>query len=179
METTSEQTPLSWGPFIMTEQSVRDLWARLQDFPQIFDDFGKNDYEGFVNKLLTRTNVFIDIGPGVGLACAYGVRPGLDMVLHLVMFDRRLRGREPLFLEIMGHFFEKLKLRRMTAIIVEDCKTAIKLVERLGFAREGCMPQACLRDSKYLDVFLYGILREDFDATITTYSERSTSASAA
>lgn len=162
--TSLEQPQLKWGPFIATEQAVKDLWEKLQEFPQVFDDYGKDDFESFLGKIMHRNNIFIDIGPGVGLACGFAVRPRLDLVLHLVMFDRRLRGREELFMEIMDYFFQKLQLRRMTAMIADDCKTAIKLVQRLGFQLEGIMREALKRDGKLYDVQLYGILQEEFDA---------------
>jgi hypothetical protein len=160
----------------MTEENIISLWKKLQDFPQVFDDFGKGNFEDFIGKLMLKTNIYLDIGNGLGIACGMGVRPKLDMVLHLVMFDKRLRGREPLFWDMMGFLFDQLQLRRMTAVIADDCRTAIKLVQRLGFVREGVMRHALKRNDTLFDVEIYGILREEFDATVKSYAERSASA---
>lgn len=178
-EISSKLERLEWKPFVTTQESVVELWNKLQEFPQVFDDFGKGNFDEFVGKLFHRNNLFFDIGDGLGIACGFGVRPGLDMVLHLVMFDKRLRGREPLFLEMMGFCFDRLKLRRMTAIIASDCQTAIRLVQRLGFVREGVMREALKRNDHLFDVECYGILREEFDATVEAYAKRSTPADAA
>ena len=159
---------LTWQPLVLSEQKVRDLWEQIQQFPQVFDDFSKGRYDEFVRHFFVPTNVFIDIGPGLGLAAGFGVRPGLDAVLHLVMFDRKLRGREPVFRSIMDHFFRKLNLRRMSALIADDCLTACKLCERLGFKLEGRMKKSILRDGQYHDTMIYGILREEFDGAMST-----------
>lgn len=156
---------LKWGPLVLTEHKLEDLWKKTQEFPQVFDDFSKGSYENFAAKFFVPQNVFIDIGPGLGLAAGFAVKPGLDAVLHLVMFDRRLRGREPLFKDIMSYFFKHLKLRRMTAMIAEDCVTAIKLVDRLGFKHEGCMKKSILRGGHLYDTHIFGILSEELDAT--------------
>ena len=104
----------------------------------------------------------MDIGPGKGLAAGFAVRPGLDAVLHLVMFDGRLRGREGLFREILEYYFKSLKLRRMTVMLSEDARTGIKLAERMGFKLEGTMRKSIKRDGKLFDTRIYGILYEEF-----------------
>ena len=153
--------PLSWQTLVLTPDRIEYIWSQLQQFPIMFDDFSRDNKDMFLSQLGNPRNVFVDVGPGLGLAAGFAVRPRLDAVLHLAMFDRRLRGREDLFKEIMQYFFDALQLRRMTAMITEDAITAVKLVERLGFQEEGLMRYAVLRDGKYLNVRVYGILREE------------------
>lgn len=181
METTSEPLPdkLWWGALVLTEEKIKYLWEQMQRFPIVFDDFSKGNYENFLSKFFVPSNVFIDIGPNLGLAAGFATKPGLDSVLHLVMFDRRLRGREETFKEIMGYFFDKLKLRRMTAMIADDAIFAKRLVMRLGFKEEGCMRKSILRDGEFKDTYVYGILREEMNGTLSqTQSTRPTSGDA-
>ena len=162
--TTSEPSPVDvirWQPLVLTPGKLEFLWKQFQRFPIAFDDFHRGNYDEFVKPFLAPQNVFVDIGPNLGLAAGFAVKPGLDAVLHLVMFDRRLRGREPLFKEIMRYFFDALKLRRMTAMLADDATTGVKLVERLGFHLEGTMRCAILRDGQYHDCLIYGIFREE------------------
>lgn len=169
MEITSESRPredLRWELLVLTPEKLQWLWERMQEFPQAFDDFSKGSFDDFYKGFLVRSNIFIDIGPGLGLGAGFGVRPGLDAVLHLVMFDKKLRGREWLFLDILGYFFDHLKLRRMTIIASDDNKTAIKLANRLGFKLEGTMRQSLLVDGKYIDQLIYGMLREELNAAV-------------
>lgn len=139
----------------------------MQEFPQVFDDYSKGDFNAFVGQLLNPRNIFVDIGPGIGIAAGFGVRPGLDVQLHLVMFDRRLRGREGTFKQIMEYFYRALRLHRMTVIVAEDCKTAIKLTQRLGFVHEGTMRGAVMRDGSPIDAEIYGLLRSEFNVAIS------------
>lgn len=168
METGSER--LEWAPLVLDAPKIEFLWGQIQQFPQVFDDFSAGKMDDFVGRLFNPYNIFVDIGPNKGLACGMGVRPGLDAVIHLVMFDRRLRGREPLFLDILSYFFRRLRLRRVTAMIAEDAATAIKLVQRLGFQQEGLLRRALLRGGKGLDVHVYGLLTEELDASLKAYA---------
>lgn len=152
---------MMWEPLVLTEARIIELWEKMQEFPMLFDDFGRGNFDQYMAKMFSPANIFIDIEHGLGLAAGMSIRPRLDCVLHLVMFDRRLRGRESLFLEIMSHFFKRLELRRMTAIIADDCRTALNLVQRLGFKEEGNMRNAMLKEGKYVDVHIYGILAEE------------------
>ncbi len=162
-ETSTEVSEdLRWEPLVLTPSKVEDLWRQLQNFPIVFDDFSKGNFNDFLAKLCARQNIFVDIGPGKGLAAGFAVRPGLDAVIHLVMFDGRLRGREPFFREILGYYFNILKLRRMTIMLAEDARTGIKLAERMGFKLEGVMRKSIKRDGKLFDTRIYGILREEF-----------------
>lgn len=173
-EITSVSQPredLRWELLKLSPGKLEWLWEKVKAFPQVFDDYSKDDFNDFAGKFLVRSNVFVDIGPGLGLAAGFGVRVGLDAVVHLVMFDRRLRGREWLFKEIMGYFFRVLKLRRMTMIVPAGVKTrtTVRLAERIGFKLEGTMRQAMLIDGKYMDNVVYGILREELtDGPVAT-----------
>jgi hypothetical protein len=158
---------LKWEVLVLTKEKLDHLWEQVRQFPKVFDDFSKGNFDDFARRFFIPNNVFIDIGPGLGLAAGFAVKPGLDAVLHLVMFDRRLRGREMVFREIMSYFFKHLRLRRMTAMIADDCQTAIKLVERLGFKEEGRMKRAVLRDGKLHDQLIYGILVEEMNGSVS------------
>lgn len=160
METPTQE--LSWKPLVLTTQADIDkLWEKVQQFPQVFDDFSAGKKEIFVQRLLAPNNIFLDIGDGLGVAAGFNVRPRLDAVIHLVMFDRRLRGREAVFLDIMRHFFDKLQLRRLTSIVTSDSPMTIRLAERLGFKEEGIIRQSVLRGGKYIDSHIYGMLKEE------------------
>jgi L-amino acid N-acyltransferase YncA len=136
----------------------------MRQYPQVFDDVIPRTFEAFKEGMLAPTNQFYEIVQGeetLGLAAATQVRPRLDANMHVVMFDRRLRGREPVLLAAMRDFALRAQLRRMTVILPEDNRTAIKLVGRLGFKLEGVVRKAHLRDGIYRDCHLFGILAEE------------------
>lgn len=173
INTSSAETPhqapqLEWKPLVLTNEKLDALWEKVRTFPQVFDDTSKGNKEMFVARLLDPKNIFVEIGEGLGLAAGFNVRPHIDMAVHLIMFDRRLRGRELMFLGILGYFFERLKLRRVTSVITEDSPMTIRLALRLGFKHEGTMREAVLRDGKYLNAHIYGMLREELSYEIAT-----------
>jgi len=146
-------------------------------YPQVFDDVIPRTFEAFKETMLAPNNQFYEILEGeetIGLAAATQVRPTLDANMHVVMFDRRLRGRESVLLEALRDFGIRAKLRRMTVALPEDNRTAIKLVGRLGFKLEGVMRKAHLRDGIYRDYHIYGILAEE----LYSYSDSGRHASA-
>jgi len=155
---------MEYKPLVLVSGKAEELWNRMKLYPQVFDDIIPRTLEAFNQTLLNPTNQFYEIVEGeelIGLAAATHVRPKLDANMHLVMFDRRLRGREPIILDALRDFAIRAKLRRMTVLLPGDNKTAIKLVGRLGFKPEGVMRKAHLRDGIYRDYHVFGILLEE------------------
>jgi RimJ/RimL family protein N-acetyltransferase len=136
----------------------------MRSYPQLFDDIIPRTFEAFREGMMNPTNQFYEFikdGETIGLAAATQVRPRLDCNIHIVMFDRRLRGREDIMLTALRDFTARAKLRRISAVLPEDNRTAIKLALRLGFAHEGTMRKAHLRDGIYRDYLIFGILAEE------------------
>jgi len=60
--------------------------------------------------------------------------------------------------------FAELALRRVTLITDADNARGIRCYERCGFRREGVLRAHRLRYGQPLDMWVMGVLREDFDA---------------
>jgi RimJ/RimL family protein N-acetyltransferase len=60
--------------------------------------------------------------------------------------------------------FEELNLHRIYLTVLEYNEPAIKLYEKLGFKREGVYREFIHRDGKRYDMYLYGMLRPEWDA---------------
>jgi RimJ/RimL family protein N-acetyltransferase len=161
------QPTLSYRPLVLTKGKLEFIWDRLRQYPQIFDDVIPRTYEAFREGMMSPTSQFYEFVLGeeiIGLAAATQVRPRLDALFHVVMFDRRLRGREEVMRAALQDFAVKAKLRRLTVVLPEDNRTGIKLALRIGFKLEGVMRKAHLRDGVYRDYHIYGqLLEELFD----------------
>lgn len=59
---------------------------------------------------------------------------------------------------LFDYIFNQLNCKRCSVLIQDDNPTAIKLAEKIGFIREGCMRQGWEGG----DLFLYGLLKKDF-----------------
>jgi ribosomal-protein-alanine N-acetyltransferase len=65
---------------------------------------------------------------------------------------------------LLRHAFGKLNLHRIELGVHEDNVAARKLYEKLGFREEGRLRQAFLRDGKFRDIIVMGLLAEEFCA---------------
>jgi RimJ/RimL family protein N-acetyltransferase len=60
--------------------------------------------------------------------------------------------------------FEELNFHRIYLTVLEYNEPAIKLYEKLGFKREGVYREFIHRDGKRYDMYLYGMLRPEWDS---------------
>ncbi len=61
--------------------------------------------------------------------------------------------------------FRELNLRRVEATVFSYNERSIALLEKLGFEREGVYRERLERDGTYHDMYLYGLLRREWEAT--------------
>ncbi|BAJ02483.1 GNAT family N-acetyltransferase [Shewanella violacea] len=58
---------------------------------------------------------------------------------------------------VKGYGFEELHLNKLTATCSVHNTGSFKLLEKIGFIREGCLQQNSLIDKRYVDDYVYGI----------------------
>ena len=63
---------------------------------------------------------------------------------------------------IIEYGFNRLNLYRLEAEVVESNTASIKLLQRTGFTREGCLRQAKFVNGTYKDLLRYGLLRNEY-----------------
>lgn len=90
-------------------------------------------------------------------------------VIYIGIGDAAFRGKgigkESLALT-MEFGFQELNLHRIQLNVLSYNKPAIALYERLGFKREGTYREFIHRDGKRHDMYLYGILRNEWHNNI-------------
>jgi RimJ/RimL family protein N-acetyltransferase len=83
-------------------------------------------------------------------------------------------GAEALGLAL-GFAFDELNLHRVQLTVFSYNQVAIALYEKLGFSREGVYREHLRRDGTWHDMYLYGLLRREWEAwepSITTKTTR-------
>jgi len=65
---------------------------------------------------------------------------------------------------ILGYAFRELNLYRLTLTVLAYNERAIRLYERAGFQREGVFREFGQRDGRRYDMYLYGLLRPEWQA---------------
>ena len=62
----------------------------------------------------------------------------------------------------MHYAFDKMNLHRLEAEVYDFNEASIKLVEKLGFKKEGVLREAKYLEGKYYNIIRYGILKREF-----------------
>lgn len=58
--------------------------------------------------------------------------------------------------------WENMKLNRIEADVVKGNMRSMHVLEKLGFKKEGVLRQRLLKGGKYYDVYLFGLLRNEY-----------------
>jgi RimJ/RimL family protein N-acetyltransferase len=65
---------------------------------------------------------------------------------------------------LVGHAFEGLGLRRLEAEVNPENKASVRILDRLGFTREGLLRQRWVTKDQPYDVAVYGLLRHEYES---------------
>ena len=85
--------------------------------------------------------------------------------LHLMIGDRDNRGKGIgtfAVMEILNHAFYNMNLRRVELTVLADNFPAQKLYEKCGFVREGLKREAKYKQGKFVDMYMYSVLKSEF-----------------
>lgn len=63
---------------------------------------------------------------------------------------------------LVGHAFEGLGIRRLEAEVNPANAASVRVLERLGFTREGLLRQRWVTEGQAYDVAVYGLLRHEY-----------------
>ena len=85
------------------------------------------------------------------------LRPNVDVWLTIYSTDKRWCNRRVLR-TVFNLAFEKMGCRRVSLFVSKDNEASIKLVEGLGFVREGLLRQYRENGS---DCYVYGMLKQE------------------
>lgn len=84
---------------------------------------------------------------------------------HIMIGDKDNRGKGAgsfAVKEILKHAFYNLNLRRIELDVLSTNIAAQKLYEKCGFVREGIKRKAVYKQGKFIDMYSYAVLREEF-----------------
>lgn len=122
--------------------------------------FDKKNFFAFFDN---PSNMFYEIGDCEGLASAMAIIPGLSAIVDFVMFDRSLKGREFTFHAILKEIFKVTSVARLTGMVPASKDVSLKLLQRLGFKREGRMRNAHRSPKGLEDVVILGLLKRQVE----------------
>ena len=65
--------------------------------------------------------------------------------------------------KVVKYGFESMKLNRIEAFVGPDNVASLKLIDNLGFTKEGHLRSHYLRDGEYEDSLVFSLLKKDFN----------------
>jgi RimJ/RimL family protein N-acetyltransferase len=144
-----------------------------------FDRFSLDTYEGFVRSLATTPDDprslaprFVveqkETGTVIGFVGHYQSHPVLEITdIWYVLGERGVRGKgygkEAVNL-LVDYLFREFELPRVGATCDVGNAPSYRLLERLGFRREGLLRSALFHHGSWHDVAVYGIMRAEWAA---------------
>lgn len=148
----------------LTPEKLDNMWATFQKYKSLFSDHNRNDKEGWIQYLLSPDTYWLEIKEGdmsVGLIYFEGFSKGIEIIGHMVYYDRKPAEKLEVTRGILGFMFENFPIQRIVVEIPEMYRATDRLLIRLGFRKEGKKRQAVLLGGTWKDTFLYGLLRSD------------------
>ena len=150
----------------LTPEKLRELYLKLEQYPGLFSDYTRGDYEAFLNHFIAQRPDGSVIALGlifevddVGIVYLTNISPGFQAQAHLAFWDRKLKGRDKLVKKLLDFGFNFLKLHR---IYVEIPMYAVPVMpwleKKLGFVNEGRLREATIYFGQWYDVNLYSML---------------------
>lgn len=85
--------------------------------------------------------------------------------LHIMICDVKYQGKGAGTFAVNAmliHAFNNMNLNRIEINVLENNERAQHLYEKVGFVREGMKRKAYFKNGKFVNVFIYSILREEF-----------------
>jgi uncharacterized protein DUF2824/GNAT acetyltransferase-like protein len=148
----------------LTWPKVFELWGRLKKYRTLFSDLTRGDFNNFVNYVSSPNTLWLEIHEGErlsGVVVLEDIGKIIDAEAHVIFLDRDLASKVPICKAIIKWLFKTLPLQRLTVQIPEIYFAPIRLVNSLGFKREGKKRQAVLIGGKWIGVFILGLTRSE------------------
>lgn len=148
----------------LTWEKVATFWAILSKFRTLFSDLTRGDVNNFLRFVIDQNSVWLEVLDGgnlVGIICFENMHKVVDMDAHLIFFDRELSDKVPVCKRVVQWAFEKFPLQRITVHVPHFYYAAKRLVEGIGFTKEGTKRDAALIGGRWASVHMYGITRKE------------------
>lgn len=151
---------------VLDWEKVEQLWNELQPYKTLFSDLTRGDFENFVKVLTNPNTLWFEVWEEkiIGLVWLADIEQVVDATAHMVFFDRQPMEKVPVCRALIRWVFARYPLHRVSVTPPELYHATHRLVERIGFKREGVKREAVLIGGKWNDMRLYGLTRSDVEA---------------
>lgn len=149
----------------LADDKLDRLWNVLQRHKTLFSDFTKGDKSVWVS-LVTRPDTYwLEVYNAtedelVGLIYFENVI-GVDIDAHLVYFDRKPAEKVEVTRSVLRYMFDTFPIQRISVTIPVIYNATGRMLDKLGFKREGKKRASVLLGGHWVDQYMYGLLRSE------------------
>lgn len=152
-----------------TSYNLKRLWEESSEHRILFSDDVNGNFQKFCSIFFSQDGsgnlhsnglVWI-VDDFVGVLFMSEIR-SREALLHFSFFDGRLRfdiSKEMIRYILNTYEFDRLNVE----IVPFASKRVFSFIENLGFRKEGVKRKGMIYKGKKFDLFLYGLLREEFE----------------
>lgn len=148
----------------LSPKKIEALWEILQKYKTLFSDLTRADSSNFVQVLATPHTMWFEVieyDAIVGIIWFGDLYQVVDCTAHVVFLDRQPSEKVEVCRVLMKWMFDNFPLHRITVTPPAIYHATIRLLEKLGFEKEGCKREAILLGGKWNDQMIYGITRNE------------------
>lgn len=167
------------APPMESDQSVFASWTQGDDYMRLLDDDpvrpqSPANFSSFTeasddNSYYFHLRTLAD-DTLIGFVVLFNIKwSNQTAEMAIGIGDKAYRGKgygQDALMLILNYGFQELNLHRIGLTVMDYNKAAIRAYERVGFVHEGTQRQAVHRQGKRYDLLYYGILREEFIASL-------------
>lgn len=151
-------------PLTLSWPKLLSMWARLSQYRTLFSDLTRDDFDNFMRYVTSDSSFWLEITEGdtvVGLVTLEGLERMVELDAHVLFFDRDLNEKIPLCKAIVAWVFSKFPIQRLSVNVPTIYYATKRLVEGIGFQREGMKRHATLIGGRWVHVVLFGMTRQE------------------
>lgn len=150
-----------------TLENLKRLWDKSKTHRILFDDDINGDFDLFCNiffahngdNIIPKGLVYI-MDDFTGMVFISNIT-SRECSVHFSFFDGRLRYE--VAREMLKFIFEEYDFERLnTTVVPFGSRYLYKFVETMGFVREGAKRKALLYKDEKFDLYMYGLIRDEF-----------------
>jgi hypothetical protein len=152
---------------ILSIEKMQLIWHMLCRHQTLFTDLTRNDEMNFVHSITSHNSLWFDVFEHevlVGIVWFGDMQELTNCTGHMVFFDTRPAEKVRLLQLLVKWMFANFPLHRISVTPPVIYWALIRLLERVGFAREGLKHESVLMRGKWMDQAMYRILRTEVEA---------------
>ncbi len=150
----------------LTPQKIQELWIEFSQHDSLFSDYTEGKVEPFLDVLFDPRAIVAEIynitdEVPSGSILLNKIIPHFDGMAHMTQWDSNVRRKDPLFHEMMRLWMDEFDLHRLSVEVPYHQRGVIRMIERLGFQKEGTRREGSVHKGKWIDLAMFGILRSE------------------